>query len=52
MRLLAKLGLGAGDRACRIVIVKACADEGFDTRDRETVAVSRAIAGHLGADPK
>lgn len=52
MRLLAKLGLGAGDRTRRIVIVKASADEGVDTQDREAVAVSRAIASHLGADPK
>lgn len=39
------------DRAREIVIVKTSADEGFDTRDHETVAAFRAIASHTAADP-
>ncbi len=37
------------DRAREIVIVKTSADEGFDTRDHETVALFRAIASQVDA---
>jgi len=40
------------DRRRGVVIVKTSADEGFDTRDHETVAAFRAIARHIGSDSR